>query len=113
MNKRLKFILSIIILLVIVISVVFLFRKNNLSSYISDMTNGGSSSTFVFDLNINDLMGTALIPDNSENPDSSIQNAPPPDDDSANSDIDTYLKAYRTSEQPDPDDFDDPYSDLK
>jgi hypothetical protein len=116
MESRNKILIFLGIILILVIIAVFYFKKNDSSTlgYANNISGTfGQSSTSSVDFNSKDTTLADTSPFATSTDDSSIETTPRPKDDSANSDIDTYLKAYRTSEQPNPDDFDDPYSDLK
>lgn len=117
MENRNKILIFLGIILILVIVGVFYFKNNDSSQlgYADNISDAfDQSSTNSVDFNSKDTTLADTSPFATSTDDLSIETSPRPlDDDSANGDIDTYLKAYRTSEQPDPDDFDDPYSDLK
>lgn len=119
MNKKTKIILGIVIVIVLIIGILSFQHIGGTSvdealrapEQTSDVGNkadnnssvsGSESQVALASGSINALSGQSLE-----------DAPPPPNEDSTDSDIDTYLKAYRTAEQPDPNDFNDSFSDLK
>lgn len=114
MNKTLKIIIAAVIALVVIVGLIFVFRNN--ASSVGMAMNANETPGVLASGNPSGNATSTLGPQEASVM-TSLQDAPPPpktDETSlANEDIDAYLKAYRSTDQPDPNDFSDSFSDLK